>query len=147
MMRFWNSLVRRLLQKSFGFFEMLGIHVVPVHYYSPIPQTRAFKADDKLFRRASELAGIEMNEEKQVALIKRLGAKYSSEYKSIPLEPTGDALLCLGGLSGNGQYSAGHWQQATRVKQQQAGGLLVAFGLLVFGEADIDEPLSSSGEL
>lgn len=100
----------RILKRLFGFFELLGIHVLPVHFYSPIPDTRIIKKHVELFDRPSDLLGIDMNEPEQVALLGEVGAVYRSEYEDFPLVPTGDpadyylANGSFGYVSGQMQY-------------------------------------------
>ena len=38
-----------LIVKTFSFWEKLGIHVTPVHFYQPIPDTRQLDRVDSLF--------------------------------------------------------------------------------------------------
>jgi hypothetical protein len=35
-----KKLIDKVIWKIFFLFERIGIHVLPVHYYSPIPDTR-----------------------------------------------------------------------------------------------------------
>lgn len=90
MHQLWQALKNRLLKKLFNFFESLGIHVLPVHYYSPIPDTRTLKRNLELFERESDLPGIELNDEAQIRLIKELCSEYHEEYKQFPFKSTGD---------------------------------------------------------
>ncbi len=90
MCQLWQALKNRVLRRLFNFFESFGIHVLPVHYYSPIPDTRALKRNKDIFERRSDLLGVELNDEAQVRLLKELCSKYYEEYKLLPLEFTGD---------------------------------------------------------
>jgi predicted O-methyltransferase YrrM len=74
---------RKLLSRLFPYFEKLGIHVLPVHYYSPIPAIG--KLREKIWQRVSELPGINMNEEIQLKLLEEF-EKYSDEFNSFPLQ-------------------------------------------------------------
>src|SRR5256885_1283779 len=65
------------VQRTFKFWERLGLHVTPVHFYQPIPDTRALP--EQLWERRSELAGVDMREEEQLALLERLVA-FREEY-------------------------------------------------------------------
>jgi hypothetical protein len=88
--KLWSAVTGRILKRSFRFFESLGVHVIPVHFYSPIPDTRALRRDTSIFDRKSQLLGIEMDEEKQVALLTEICPKHRSEYEQLPVDPTGD---------------------------------------------------------
>ena len=44
--------------KYFPLWERRGYHVIPVHFYQPIPDTR--ELDDKIWTASSELSGIDM---------------------------------------------------------------------------------------
>jgi predicted O-methyltransferase YrrM len=74
---------RKLLSRLFPYFEKLGIHVLPVHYYSPIPEIG--KLREEIWQRVSELPGINMNEEIQLKLLEEF-EKYSDEFNSLPLQ-------------------------------------------------------------
>lgn len=93
MSRLWNALTERVLKKSFRLLESLGIHALPVHYYSPIPDTRLLRRNGSIFDRKSDLLGIEMNDEKQIELVKKIAATFRDEYTSIPVESTGNPTV------------------------------------------------------
>jgi predicted O-methyltransferase YrrM len=75
-----------MVRKSFPFWQNLGVHVVPNHYYQPIPDTRTLS--DRHFERQSEMVGINMNESMQLSLLSKFGQLYKSEYDAFPKEPT-----------------------------------------------------------
>ena len=54
--RAWRKLFNEVL---FTAFERLGMHVIPVHYSSPIPDTRGLRAHRSRWYRQSQLPGIE----------------------------------------------------------------------------------------
>jgi methyltransferase family protein len=58
-----RKLVGRLMlsKGSFEFFQRLGIHVVPNHFYSPVPDTREQARRRDLWDTDSELAGVDLN--------------------------------------------------------------------------------------
>lgn len=70
----------------FNFFQRLGLHVTPVHYYQPIPDTRTLHED--LWRRGSTLTGLDVQEQAQLQLLRSFREQYVSEYDAFPLEPT-----------------------------------------------------------
>lgn len=67
--------------RLFSLWERIGFHITPNHFYQPIPDTRALK--DELWVRRSELIGIDMNEQKQVQLLKQF-LRFKSEYDAFP---------------------------------------------------------------
>lgn len=71
-----------ILQKcrvsGFRMMERVGIHVVPNHFYAPIPDTR--EIPDHYWERPSELVGIDLSENTQLALLEEFRGKYKSEY-------------------------------------------------------------------
>lgn len=62
--------LRDALNFIFPFFEKLGIHILPVSFYSPIPEVG--KLDPSLFAKESEGAGINWNLEKQFGVLQDL---------------------------------------------------------------------------
>lgn len=87
-MSLYVRVLRRVLRSTFGLWERLGVHVTPVHFYQPIPDTRRLPAD--VFDRRSELPGVDMNEAGQLALLETL-ARFRDEYAAFPKAPTGDS--------------------------------------------------------
>lgn len=66
-------------RQMFRFFERLGVHVTPRHFYSPLPDTGELRSRPEVFQRRSELPGIEMNEAGQLELLRRVVAPYLAE--------------------------------------------------------------------
>jgi len=73
--------------KYFRLWEEHGFHLTPVHFYQPIPDTRALP--DELWAKDSELVGVEMNEEVQLDLLCNVFPRFQAEYNDLPLNPTG----------------------------------------------------------
>jgi len=78
----------KLTERSFALLEKLGLHILPVHYYSPIPEVG--KLRDDIWRAPSELIGIKMNEEYQLRLLQDFSAFYSGEFNNLPLNKTSE---------------------------------------------------------
>lgn len=76
--RKYASLIYRASLHCFRFFERLGVHVTPVHYYSPIPDTGSFEPE--LFRRELSLEGVDMNREGQLAWLRDVAANHAGEF-------------------------------------------------------------------
>jgi predicted O-methyltransferase YrrM len=78
-------LIRRAVQKAalklFPFWEACGLHVVPDHFYYPIPSTRDL--DDALFDRVSPCVGIDWNEPEQRRHLDEVFARFAWE---VPFE-------------------------------------------------------------
>lgn len=72
-----SRLVRALTRKSFPLFQSVGVHVTPVHYYSPIPDTSAL--DPGLYERRIASPGLSWNAPCQIALAANL-ARYVPRY-------------------------------------------------------------------
>jgi len=69
--------------KIFEIGEKNNIHITPVHFYQPIPDTR--KISSSIFTE-SHHAGIDLRENDQLIMLKEL-SKYSDEIKDIPRKP------------------------------------------------------------
>jgi predicted O-methyltransferase YrrM len=86
------SIIRRALgrvltsQKTFELFQKFGLHLVPNHFYSPIPDTRDLGARAALWDRESPLAGVDMNEGRQLEMLE-LFQRFQAEC-NFPLERT-----------------------------------------------------------
>ncbi len=76
----------RMARKSFYLFERLGLHVVPNHFYQPIPDTR--ELTEALFARRTELVGVDMAEESQCKLLQELASAYKAEFDALPRDKT-----------------------------------------------------------
>jgi predicted O-methyltransferase YrrM len=70
----------------FSALEERGLHVTPVHFYMPIPDTRALPPS--LWEHESELPGLDLNADAQLELVRNVFPRYRSEYSRIPSEPT-----------------------------------------------------------
>ncbi|MBN1995820.1 MAG: class I SAM-dependent methyltransferase [Anaerolineae bacterium] len=68
---------------AFTFFEKLGLHVLPVHYYSPVPDTRELRKNFRRWYTESNLAGIDLNLQGQTEFLKNLKT-YQIEYDHLP---------------------------------------------------------------
>jgi predicted O-methyltransferase YrrM len=75
------DLFRRVVQKTavrlFPVFEAVGLHVVPAHFYYPIPATR--ELTDSLFRSVSDCPGLDWNPGVQEHYLRSVFARYAGE--------------------------------------------------------------------
>lgn len=75
----WGNLLFDALQR-------FSFHLTPVHYYEPIPDTRTLR--DSLWERSSSLVGVDLGEQRQIALLSELASRYRGEYDSTPRRQT-----------------------------------------------------------
>lgn len=80
--RIYNAILWRSIKQSFPYWQKLGFHITPNHYYQPIPDTRTLK--DDLWLKPSELVGIDMKEEGQINLLSQFSSTFKKEYESFP---------------------------------------------------------------
>ena len=78
--------VRMLLLNNYERLERHGIHVSPVHFYHPIPDSVELK--DEIWQRRTQLVGIDLNEDAQIAMVKRFAEAYRKEYETFPRDAT-----------------------------------------------------------
>jgi len=69
-------------------FEAHGVHVTPVDYYQPIPDTRTLAPE--LWERRSALVGIDLNVATQLELLRTAFPGFRHEYEQLPREPPAD---------------------------------------------------------
>jgi predicted O-methyltransferase YrrM len=72
-----------LARDLFDRVETKGIHILPVHYYSPVPDTRELRSGDQGWRREVDLADIRFDLQKQSELGEAFKA-YGEEIKHLP---------------------------------------------------------------
>lgn len=66
--------------------EQAGLHLTPVHFYQPIPDTRALP--DSLWASPSAMVGVDMREAAQLEWLERVFPQYQPEYSQLPHGPT-----------------------------------------------------------
>jgi Methyltransferase domain len=86
----------------FGRLEAKGLHVLPVHYYSPIPDTRELRNGDQGWRQEVDLSDIQFNIEEQ----RRLGEAFKVYQDEISSLPDHDELCRRGYGLGYGPIEA-----------------------------------------
>lgn len=79
----------RVLRRAFPVLERLGIHLTPVHFYQPVPDTRML--GDDVWERRSALVGIDLRVEQQLELLDDLAAAFGTSIEPLPVRPTGSA--------------------------------------------------------
>jgi len=78
-----------LTNKSFRIFRSVGVHLTPVHYYSPIPDLRDLLARSEIWDRPSDLVGVDMRPKDQLELMEGVFAAYQQEC-DFARQPAGD---------------------------------------------------------
>lgn len=73
-------------KQYFRLWERKGFHITPVHYYEPIPDTTTLK--DDLWKKQSELVGVNINERGQINLLSLFSSRFKGEYDSFPRNKT-----------------------------------------------------------
>ena len=82
-----RNIIILIYQKVFDLFQIIGIHIIVKRFYSPIPDTRQIKNNEKLWLEESELIGIKKNITHSLYLLNTEFSKYRCEVK-YPLAPT-----------------------------------------------------------
>ncbi len=72
----------------FRLWEAQDIHVTPVHYYEPLPDSRTL--EDSIWTKDRSLPGVDLNPASQERLLRVACPPFSEEYNAIPIEPTLD---------------------------------------------------------
>lgn len=75
--------------KAFDLFQSYGYHLVPVHYYSPLPDTANLPAE--IWKNPGGATGIDFNEAGQKAMVEEFVSRYDADYKRFPADKTRNA--------------------------------------------------------
>ena len=78
---YWNH-----WRHAFAYAEQREIHIIPVHYYSPIPDTR--KLPNELWTTLRPPFGFDLRVDAALAWLKQLSQRYGPEYNALPRECT-----------------------------------------------------------
>ncbi len=73
--------ISKVLWRTFPLWERLGVHILPVHFYSPIPDTRELKAHPEWFAADHPMTGVDMRESEELQLLDKLGKAWEADYK------------------------------------------------------------------
>jgi hypothetical protein len=68
-----------LTNKSFRLFRSFGVHLVPVNYYSPIPDLRDLLTRPSIWEQPSDLPGVDLNKAGQLSLMEHVLAAFQYE--------------------------------------------------------------------
>jgi predicted O-methyltransferase YrrM len=81
------------MRTVFRLLQPLGLHLTRNHFYEPVPDTR--RLPDSLWSKPSELVGIDMNVDAQLALVRQVFPKYVGEC-SFPDRPAAETEFHFG---------------------------------------------------
>ncbi len=68
--------------------ERRGLHVIPTHYYSPVPKVSALRA--AVWGRRESVPGIDLRIPAALALVQSIAAEFGAEYNLFPRETLAD---------------------------------------------------------
>lgn len=94
-----KSLVRSFTKKIFPLAQGIGIHVVPNHFYGPVPDTR--ELDNRLWQRESSMVGMSLDLGEQSAHLERFANSFGSFFSQIAREDTDTGFRL-----GNGMFES-----------------------------------------
>jgi predicted O-methyltransferase YrrM len=84
----WAKLV---FERVFPLFEHVGLHVLPIHFYTPVPDTRQLRKHRSRWDREWSLAGIDLSAERQRNWMNYL-TSFKHEFESLDTEAKVAAL-------------------------------------------------------
>lgn len=76
-----RGLLKRQLFWIYKLGTRLGVHIVPVHYYSSIPDIIELEKTQSVWAKKSELPGLEVDLEQQVHNLRSICMPYQTEYE------------------------------------------------------------------
>ena len=79
--RIYHGIGKRFLKKLFPFWQRLGLHITLKHFYEPVPDTTTLK--DEIWRKDSEMVGINIREQDQINLLSDFRRNFKEEYESL----------------------------------------------------------------
>lgn len=79
------------LKRYFHRWQQAGYHVLPAHFYSPVPNTS--ELPESLWQKHSDLIGIEMNDGVQLRYLQEIFPHYLEEFDQFPLKPDQDPSI------------------------------------------------------
>lgn len=80
--------VKKIIREYFFLlFEKIGLHLLPVHFYSPVPDTQNLKKTINRWHKKYNLNDIDINIKKQTELVNKL-SQFSNDFNKLPLYKT-----------------------------------------------------------
>lgn len=77
------DLAKTTVHRCFLMFDRIGLHVLPKHYYSPIPDFRWLKTHKPFWATRARLAGIRWDLELQLKWLKEISVPYYDEVRGL----------------------------------------------------------------
>jgi Methyltransferase domain len=117
--------LRRTLEQSFPVWERFRVHVTPVHFYSPVPDTRELAP--AIWETHSEMVGVDLGEDAQLALLGEFSDRYGAEYSSFPSEAPADPTRyfvnngMFASVDGEMLYAFVRWLHPRRIIEAGSG--------------------------
>ncbi len=75
-----KRLIDKIVWRLFYLFERIGFHVLPVHFYSPIPDTRQLRKSLELLTQEHPMYSVDLREAEQLDVLNLL-KNYEDEYR------------------------------------------------------------------
>ncbi|CAN2050562.1 Class I SAM-dependent methyltransferase [Candidatus Magnetomoraceae bacterium gMMP-13] len=76
-----KNYIKHILFSLYKFGTRLGVHILPVHYYSPVPDIVELEKTQSIWAKKSQLPGILVDLDEQVNNLKIICMPYQSEYE------------------------------------------------------------------
>ena len=76
-----KNAIKRMMFSTHKLGTRFGVHVLPVHYYSPVPDIIQLEKSQELWAKKSEMPGIDADIDRQVDNLKAICAPYQDEYQ------------------------------------------------------------------
>jgi predicted O-methyltransferase YrrM len=80
MKRYLKDISKRIFLSIHKIGIRLGFHIIPVHYYSPVPNILELQKTKSLWAKKSDLPGISVNLDEQVNNLRTICLQYQKEY-------------------------------------------------------------------
>ncbi len=77
--------------RFFDLSQRLGYHILPVQYYSPIPDTR--EISEKVWESQTEMVGLDTRDADQLNFLSNVIPLYLTEFDQFPREPSNDPIV------------------------------------------------------
>lgn len=84
--KIYFALIFRITNWSFNFWQAIGLHIIPNHFYQPVPDTRYLPKS--LWEGRSGMIGVEFNEILQLSILEEFNNDYKVEYEQFPQKKT-----------------------------------------------------------
>ncbi len=106
-MSYAKKLANRIFfsQRAFAFFQSHGIHLMPKHFYSPIPDTMALARNEVLWTTESALVGVDLNTPEALDMLDNVFTTFRNEL-AFPLSKTSNPSEYYVGNGAFGYISA-----------------------------------------